>query len=96
MRTVRLVCADIEERRVVARPCRSVGDALYLVSELVSCGELPEPQPETLLTRDVGRVGEQTMIRADIEHPERQVIMAESELVLVEKDLLVRPRALVR
>src|ERR1700722_8946667 len=95
VRTVRLVCADIEERVVVTCPSGSVGDAFYLVSELFSCGEVLEPQLETLLARYVGRVGEQSVVRADIEDPERQVVMAESELVLVEQDLLVGPRTLI-
>ncbi len=84
-----LVHPDEEDGGVVVGPSHAVGGVLERLGRLLAGLQVQEAHGEPLGPGRVGRVGEPTVVRADAQIAEGEVVMALRQLVLVEHDDLV-------
>ena len=86
--THRRVSLGVEERLVVARPGGAVVHLVQHVLQLGARRQIAEANLEKLGARVVGRVREHVLIRAGLDEPEVEVVVATGKLIAVEEHLL--------
>ena len=88
VRAHRLVGADIEECLAVGRPGRAVIEVVEDVWEVPPGRQVAEAHLVELVAGEVDGVGEDVLVRAVLDVPELEIVVARGQLVPVELDLL--------
>src|SRR5215207_9481484 len=92
VRPPRIVDREVEQRRSVQRPGRTVEGVPDLIRKRLVGVEVLDPQDEAFISDMVSRVRQAATIRGDSEGAEAEELRVASERVLIEQHLLARER----